>query len=108
MGCIIYSVETKSSRFSGDKKKFMLLTYPVISSKVGQTKMFRRILLVLAGALLGALAAAGIASAEVETLQGVVLTTENIQLLYPYLTGGGVAGGVVGLLISFVPPILSR
>lgn len=108
MGCIIYSVETKSSRFSGDKKKFMLLTYPVISSKVGQTKMFRRILLVLAGALLGALAAAGIASAEVETLQGVMLTAETLPMLYPYLIGGGLLGGVVGLLLSFVPPILGR
>ncbi len=68
----------------------------------------RRIVLIIALALIGAIGAVGIASAEVDALQGVLITAENVSLLYPYVIGGGLGGGVVGLLISFVPPILSR
>lgn len=70
--------------------------------------MIRKIVLVFALALVGALGAAGIASAEVDALQGVLITAQNVSLLYPYIIGGGLVGGILGFLISLIPPILSR
>lgn len=70
--------------------------------------MLEKIGFIVVGALLGAAAASGIASGNLEALQGVILTVETLPLLYPYLIGGGIVGGIVGFLLSFIPPVLSR